>query len=95
LVAEALDGLPEDLEECERKADEADAATERIAVGDRGMLQRYQSLLRNIEAQEGVARTQDAAIEKLQARYPHLINGNFAFKLCPLLDERNLFCNRV
>lgn len=66
--AEQLETLPADEVECEEAADEADTAAARIAVGDRGVIERYHALNKAIDAQRAQQAEKAAALEKLQAR---------------------------
>ena len=65
---EQLESLPADEGACDEAADDADTAAARIAIGDRGVMERYQALKRAIDTQRTQQATQAAALVTLQVR---------------------------
>lgn len=67
-AAEALDALPEDIEKCDEEEEERRSRAARMAVGDRGVLQRYQRLTKSVKDSEASTAAKEADVNKLQVR---------------------------
>lgn len=64
--AEELEKLPEDVGECEARAEEKAAEAERLCLGDRGTLDRYKTLVADVDQLTEASEQKQAAITKLQ-----------------------------
>ena len=66
--AEALAELPESAEECDEAAAERRSRAQRMAVGDRGVLERYTALTKACDKAAADKQAKDAEVATLQAR---------------------------
>lgn len=66
--AERLETLPAEEADCEEASDEAETAAARIAVVDRGIIERYHALNKAIDVQRAQQEAKATALEKLHAR---------------------------
>jgi hypothetical protein len=62
------DALPDDAEACDAVEEEGRGRAERMTVGDRGVIDRYKALCRDVESQEAKRAKEAADVALLQAR---------------------------